>query len=182
MPVSVRPNGVERASDPEVGHLRPPVTREQHVLRLHVAVDEPLRVGERQRLRHFEPQLERPPDRQRPAGDELLQVLPLDVLEDDELAAVGLAAVDHRDDAGVRELSDRTGLVPEALDVVVVARVVLVQELESDVSLEQGVVRAEHGRHAARADGVLELVAVGDELAHHEERSLPAARGARTRG
>ena len=56
---------------------------------------------------------------QRPlALDERLQVLAGDVLEDDELAIVLLAAVDHRDDVRMRELRDRARLATEALDVV----------------------------------------------------------------
>ena len=48
-----------------------------------------------------------------------------------------LAAVDHRDDVRVRELRDRARLAAEALDVLVVVAVVLVQDLQRDVPLEQ---------------------------------------------
>ena len=69
--------------------------------------------------------------------DQLLQVLAVDELEDDELAPVLLAAVDHGDDVRVGELRDRARLVAEALDVVVVAGVLLVQDLERDPAVEQ---------------------------------------------
>ena len=88
---------VERARDPEVGHLRGAVAVQQHVLRLHVAVHEPVRVRERERRsRSGCPSVERALDRQRPlAVDDLLEVVAVDVLEDDELPALVLAAVDH---------------------------------------------------------------------------------------
>jgi len=93
-------------------------------------VDEPGVVGERERATDHDPELERSTDRQPPLLlDELLQVLALDVLEDDELPAVSLAAVDDRDDVRMRELRRRPRLAPEALDVVVLGRVLLVQQL-----------------------------------------------------
>ena len=58
---------VERARDPEVGHLRAAVAVQQHVLRLHVAVDEPVLVRERERrARSAMRELERLSHRQRP--------------------------------------------------------------------------------------------------------------------
>ena len=48
------PCDVERARDPEVGHLRLPVAVEQDVLRLHVAVHEPAGVRERERARDLD--------------------------------------------------------------------------------------------------------------------------------
>ena len=59
------------------------------------------------------------------------------MLEDDELPPVVLAAVDDGDDVRVRELRDRAGLAPEALDVLLVVAVLRVQDLERDVPLEQ---------------------------------------------
>ena len=59
---------------------------------------------------------------------------------------------------GCESWRDRPRLAPEALDVVVVGGVVLVQDLERDIALEQPVVRAVDAGHAARADELLELV------------------------
>ena len=146
------PDRVERADDPEVGHLRAALVVQEHVLRLDVAVDEPLSVRECERAADLEAELEHPPDRQRAAAlDELLQVLAVDELEDDELLPVLLAAVDHRDDVRMRELRDCARLAPEAVDVLLVLAVVLVQDLQRDVPLEQRVEGAVDGRHAARA-------------------------------
>src|SRR5205085_7634253 len=101
------------------------------------------------------------------AVDELLQVLPGDVLEDDELAAVLLAAVDHGDDVRVRELRDGAGLTAEALDVLLVVVVVLVEDLQRDVAIEQLVVRLVDAGHPAGTDQLLELVAFSDSLTDH---------------
>ena len=107
------------------------------------------------------------------ALDERLQVLAVDVLEDDELAAVLLAAVDHRDDVRMRELGDRARLAAEALDVLVVVGELLVQHLQRDVALEQPVVRPVDARHAAGADELLELVALRDQLPDHNAQLCP---------
>ena len=169
---------VERARDAEVRDLRAAVAVQQHVLRLHVAVDEPVLVGEREpagdldgdleRLAHLEAAL---------ADDELLQVLAVDVLEDDVLAAVLLAPVDHRDDVRVLELRDGARLALEALDEVVVVVVLLVQDLQRDVALEQGVVGLVDAGHAAVADDLLQLVSSCDRLPDHG-RKLPPSRPA----
>src|SRR5581483_10135124 len=99
--------------------------------------------------------------------DQALQVLAVDVLEDDELAAVVRAAVDHRDDVRVRERRDRACLTTEPLDVLAVRSVVLVQDLQRDLAVEQPVVRPKNARHASGPDELLELVTVGQELPNH---------------
>ena len=111
-------------------------------MRLDVAVDDAELVGEGERARDLAGELERPVDGERAlAHDHRLQVLAGDVLEDDELAALPLAAVDDRDDVRMREPCDRPRLAAEALDVLGVARVVLVEDLDRDAALEHGVVR-----------------------------------------
>ena len=60
-------------------------------------------------------------------------------------------------------------LAAEALDVVGVSRVLLVQDLERDSPIEQPVVRPEDARHPAGADQLLELVATRDEFSDHAE-------------
>ena len=144
------------------------VAVQQDVLRLHVAMDEALLVRERETARDLHRQLERRRHRRGPTAlDQRLQVLAVDVLEDDELAAVVLAAVDHRDDVRVRERGDGPRLAPEALDVVLVLRVLLVEDLQRDLAIEQAVMRAEDAGHAAGTDELLELVPVGKDFADH---------------
>jgi hypothetical protein len=143
--------------------------------------DSPL-VRERERPRDLEPDLDNLLDRQRAGAlHELLEILPLDVLEDDELALVVLAAVDHGDDVRVRELGDRPGLPAEALEVLGVLAVALVEDLQRDLALEQAVVRAVDRRHSAAADELLELVAARDHLPGHREGRLPRCFDARPR-
>ena len=63
------------------------------------------RVALAERSRDLQSEFDRLALGERPlALDQRLQVLAVDVLEHDELASVLLAAVDHRDDVGVREL------------------------------------------------------------------------------
>ena len=70
-----------------------------------------------------ERELERVPHRQPArAQDELLQVLAVDVLEDDVLPAVVVAAVDDGDDVRVRQPRDRARLAAEALEVLRILR------------------------------------------------------------
>ena len=165
---------LERAGDPEVGHLGLPVPVQDHVLRLDVAVDEPVVVREREAAGDLDRELERAANRHRPALVEtLLQRLAVDELEDDELPPVLLAAVDDRDDVRVRELCDGARLAAEALHILVVSRVVLMQDLQRDVPLEQGVVRLVDAGHAARADELLDLVPTTDQLADHGRETFP---------
>ena len=53
----------------------------------------------------------------------------------------------------------------ESLEVLGVVGEVLVEDLDRDVPLELAVVGAEDARHAAGAAELLELVAVGDQVA-----------------
>jgi hypothetical protein len=153
---------VERSRDAEVGHLRLAVAVQQHVLRLDVAVNEPGRVREGESATDLRRHLERLPNGQRAAAlDHLLQVLAGDVLEDDELAVVVLAAVDDGNDARVRELRHGARLAAEALDRLLVGEVRRVQDLQRDVALEQGIVRAVDARHPSGANELEQLVAAG---------------------
>ena len=135
--------------DPEVGHLRPAVAVEQHVLRLDVAVDEPLIVREREPARDLQRELDRLARAQRPfLGHQLLQVHPVDVLEDDELPPLLLAPVDHRDDVRMGKLRNGARFPAKAFYIVVVPSELLVQDLQRDGPLEQAVASAIDARHA----------------------------------
>ena len=158
---------VDGTRDAEVRDLGLALLGEEHVLRLDVSVHEPALVREVQRAGDLQPVAERLVDRQRAVREEALEVLALDVLEDDVLAAVFLAAVDDRDDVGMGQLRDRARLAPEALDVVLVGAVLLVQDLDGDGALEQPVVRTEDVGHASRAHELVQLVTARDQLTDH---------------
>src|SRR5262249_52898738 len=137
--------------------------------RLHVAVHEALLVREREGPSDLDPELDRALDGERAVpSEELLEVLPGDILEDDERTAPVLAAVDHGDDVLVREASHELGLSAEALDDVGVRGEPLVEDLERDGALEHAVMGAEDARHAAGADELLELVTLRDHVAGHQ--------------
>src|SRR5262249_60685422 len=121
---------VERARDAEVGHLHLALAAEEDVLRLHVAMDEPVLVCEGQPVGNREGELESASDRQ-PARalDELLEVLPLDMLEDDVLPAAVVAAVDDGDDVRMGQPRDQPRLAAKALEVLRIGDVPLAEDL-----------------------------------------------------
>jgi hypothetical protein len=124
-------------------------------------MDDPLLMGPLQRAPDLDRVRHRLDDRQRAhALDALLQRLALDVLEDDEGVVVVGAEVDHRDDVRMRQPRDGARLATEALELVGVARDLAVHQLDRDPALERLVERAIDGRHAARADLLLEPEAI----------------------
>ncbi len=166
---------VERARDPEVGHLRPTVLVQQHVLRLYVPVHDSALVGECERRRDLLAQIDHLLDRKPPnAVDQLLEVVPVDVLEDDELPSGVLAAVDHGHDVRVCELRHRPRLPAKPLDVLLVVAEPPVEDLQRDLSLEQTVVGPVDLGHPAAAHELLELVAARDHLARHGDTKASA--------
>ena len=170
--------GAARVRDAEVGHLGAALVGEQHVLRLDVAVDDAAAVRRLERPRDLQPELDHRRDGQRAlTRDELLEVLAADVLEDDVRPPTVLAAVDDRDDVRVRELGDGARLAAEALERLGVLRELLVEDLQRDRPLEQPVVRAVDGRHAAGADQLLQLVAPRNELSDHAGSVVLPLRG-----
>ena len=125
-------------------------------------------MSERERVRDREAELEGAVRGQRPAPlHHLLEVLAVDELEDDVLLAVVLAAVDHRDDVGMRHLGDRPGLATESLHVLRVVAVMRMEQLQRDVALQQPVMSLVDARHPARADELDELVPACDHLTWH---------------
>ena len=123
-----------------------------------------MRVGVRERRRDRDGDLDRPADRECALGvDELPEVAPVDVLEDDEPSAVVLAAVEHRDDVRMAQTGDGSGLAVEALEQLGVRSRPLVQQLHGHDPPEAGVERAEDDRRSARSDPLLEPVAIRDQ-------------------
>ena len=92
------------------------------------------------------------------AAIELLQVPALQVLHRDVVGALGLAAVEDRDDVRVREPGGVLRLAAEALDELLVVRVPLVEDLDRDAPPERLVLGEVDGRHAAGAELAHDLV------------------------
>ena len=163
-----QPVGLERAGDPEVGDLPASLRVDQHVLRLHVAVHEALGVGGGERPADLDRVGHGLHDRQAAhAPDPLLQGLALHVLEHDVGRALVLAEVDHGHDMGMGQPGDRARLAPESLELVRVVGDVAMHELDRDPPLQRGVVRAVDRGHAARADLLVEAIAVVELGADH---------------
>ena len=104
------------------------------------------------------------PQRNQPAASECLERLALDVLHDDERAAVGVADLVDFADEGMIERGGGERLPPQTLarDLVVLA--VGSEELDRDTPLETRVVCEKHLAHAAGAEGREETVAVCQEF------------------
>ena len=131
-------------------------------------------MGEGERAAVLERELEREIDRERPlAIDQLLEGLTRDVLEDDELMPVLLPAVDDGDDPRMAQPGGGAGFTAEALDVLLVIRVAVVQDLERDHALQQPVVGAVDVRHPADPDQLLELISSSNDFADHGEGHFP---------
>ncbi len=159
---------VERAGDPEVGHLRLPVVVQQDVLRLDVAVHEAAVVREGQRVRDLERELDRLANASSgPRADSSFRFSPSTYSKTMNWRPSCSPRSMTVTMFGCGELRDRARLAAEALDVVLVPGVLLVQDLQRDGPLEQPIVRAIDVRHAARADELLELVAARDQLTDH---------------
>src|SRR5438094_714267 len=108
---------VAGAGDAEVGDLHLAGSADEDVAGLHVPVDHPVLVGEREGGGDVGADLSRPPRRDRAVlADDLAQSAPLDVLHDDEVRALLLAPVIGGDDVGVVQVGRGARLAPEALD------------------------------------------------------------------
>ena len=166
--------------DPEVGELDGHLGRaagraadHHQVPRLDVAVDDPHPVGVLEAGAGLGGDLDRGRRLERAVAlQELGPGAALDVLHDDEVAAGVDAGVVDLDDVRVDELGDGERLAAEAGDELLVVGEVLGEDLDGDGPLEHAIDGPVDGRHAAAAEAVAELVAVGDRGAAHRFRSL----------
>ncbi len=177
-PVLVSASARVGAGDPEVGDLHLPVGRDEHVARLHVAVDDAVAVRVRERIGD----VGRDPrglHRRESAvlHEHVAQRVAVDVLHHDERGVVVLAPVVHAHDAGMAEAGRRLRLAAEALDGGGVMGVERREHLHGDGALEQLVARDVHACHPTATHFVAELVAVREDprLRRHQGR-LPIDR------
>ena len=139
--------------DPEVRHLDPPLASDEDVVRLDVAVDDPVPVRGAECGEDLAGVVDRDLDRGLPAGDDqLLQRAPVEELHRDVVGALGLAAVVDRDDVRMREPGGVLRLAPEALHERVVGRVAVVEDLDRDPAAELLVLGEVDLRHPARTE------------------------------
>ena len=154
-----------RLGNAEIGQTRTPVLTKQHVLRLHVAVDEALAVGVVERGRqNGTDRADFAIGKRRRATDEVLQVAALDELHDD----VGrtrfgvLADVIDRNDVWVAQTRRGASFTPEALEELGIIGVLWMEQLDRDASIQQGVVRLPDRGHATAGDLAEQLVATSE--------------------
>jgi hypothetical protein len=137
---------------------------DEHVVRLDVAMDDPVAVREAERLEQLLLVRDRGLDRERAAGhDQLLQAAALDHLHGDVVRPLGLPAVVDGDDVRMGQAGGGLRLAPEALDEEVVLRVALVQDLDGDAAAEILVLREIDVRHPPRAELPQDAIAAVEE-------------------
>ena len=108
--------------------FRRPSRPHDDVVRLDVAVDDPVAVRERERAEDLPRVVDRDRDRRRAVADEqLLERPPVEVLHRDVVSALGPAAVEDRDDVRVVQPGRALRLAPEPLDELLVGRVAIVR-------------------------------------------------------
>ncbi len=116
----------------------------------------PVRLVER--VRDLDGDLERLIERERPLFQPLGQCLPVEVLHDQEVDPVLAADVMEGANVGVVQAGDGLRLALEPLLQIRVRGDMLGEDLDGDGSIESRVSRFVHFPHAARADGVDDLV------------------------
>ena len=154
---------VRRVREPEVDDERAPVAREEDVVRLEVAMDDPRRV----RRRETAPGVEEDGDNLAPCAGRLeprAERPPFDELHrDEDLLAVG-ADVVHGDDVGVGEAGHRLRFTQEARTPFTFTRpggagLVVAKELHRELAIELRVVRRIDDTHAPFPDAIEDDVA-----------------------
>ena len=144
---------------------------------LHVAVDDAVLVGERQRRRDLRADGGGLFGRESAVlEDELADGRTLDVLHDDEVRLALFAPVVDRDDVGMVQVRGRPRLPSEALDEGVVGGELRKQHFERDGPVEQLVMGEIDLRHPAARDMTDDFVAIAEDLFGHW-RSLRCCQG-----
>ncbi len=142
----------------EVEDLDSAVLRDEEVLGLQVAVDDPFLVRGRQALRDLPRVVERLAKREAPAGQLRAQGLAFEqLLHDVGRAVVGPDVVNRRDVGMVQE-PRRLGLLLEPPQPVRVRREGCRQDLDRDVAGQPRIPRPLHLSHPSRAEGGEDLV------------------------
>ena len=164
--------------DAEVRDLQRVIGRDDHVVGLEVAVHHAPAVREPGGAQDLDPERDRPLLRQRRLGaQQIPERAPRQVLHDDVVGVVVLAAVVDADHVGVLEPRRGRGLAPEALHELLVAREPPVENLERNVAPELRVLGQIDVGHSPRPDPAADPVAAGHHraLGYLSHRRLPGA-------
>jgi hypothetical protein len=174
-----------RVHQPEVDHAHAAVARQEHVVRLEVAVGEPGPVGGLQTApgldEHVDHLAPRPARRLQPLAQRAAVVQ----LHDEEDLVLDGADLVHGDDVGMRQARHRLRLAQEASARLLPAQAAArprTQDLERHLAVEQRIVRDVHDAHPARADPVQhhearQAVAPGEHVGVDRILSLPPGAG-----
>ena len=168
---------VERACDPEVRDLDPPVAAHEDVRGLDVAVDDAADVrgleGLRGLCRHAGG-LAR--GERSVAAEDRRQVLALDDLHDQVRPGFALAEVEHGHDVGVVERCGSACLVAESGEEVGVLAELRSQQLDRHVAIELRIAGAVDGGHPALAEQLHQAVPAAERRPDlgHGVGSLPS--------
>ena len=165
------------AGDAEVGDLGVTEVVDDHVVRLEVAVDHAVAVGEARGLEDLRADVDHALLCQRRlGGHDVLERAPREVLHRDVVGALVLAAVEDAHHVRVVEAGGRLRLAAEALHELLVLREAPVQHLDRDLPAEVAVLSAVDVRHSAGADPAQDPVAAVDErVARHLRHPAPLA-------
>ena len=149
----------EHRGDAEVGDFDLSVAGDQHVARLHVAVDDTTAVGDaecgRDVARDFGGAIR---VERTLCADEIGQAATVDEFHDDEVRVVLLAPVEDADDVRVIQVGRGLRLPPEALDERGVGGEVGEQDLDRHRPIEQAITSEEDIGHPTAREASLELV------------------------
>ena len=167
----------ERTGETEIGELHDAVGRDEDVLGLEVAVDDPFRVRVLEGRERLADDVGRLRGREPPARVQELADRPsADVLHDHVVDAVDRPPVVHRHDVRMVEGGGRAGFAAEPFDEAGVARQRTVEDLDGDLAREDGVVRAEDLAHAPGGDPLQHVIAA---VKGHQRVALAVRRGHR---
>ena len=163
-----RPSRFRGLGEAEVDHLHPepvPLARQDEVLGLHVAVDDPGPVGRRERRSRLAGDLAHLRRRAPPlAGEDASEVPAAEALHDEEeRAVVQLAGVEQRRHSRVREPRERVRLADEPEADPRIGVQVEADDLDRHLAREAEVLREEDGPHSSFPEDREEAVAVPDD-------------------
>jgi hypothetical protein len=142
----------------KVEQLQPPFARDEDVLRLDVAVDDPLRVGGGQPLRHLHGEPQDLALARGPVRHHLPQRLALEQLRDDVRHALVRTDIEDREDVRVTQGGDGASLALEPREPLRVEGHILGQDLDRDFPPQTRVPRPIDLPHAAGPEKAEDLV------------------------
>ena len=138
----------EQLGDPKIEDLQPPIVGEEEVLRLQIAVDDPLRMRGGETVGKLARELERLGRHHRPAREHRAQRRALEQLADDIRLAILLANVVNGDDVRMVQRTGRARLLLEPAQ-----RVLIVcaspEEFDRHLTVEFQVPRDDYPAHPA---------------------------------